>query len=159
MIAREQLANILGTSISKKEFSTLIKSAELKNPGSGLFLETVSDSNGLYVVMAGKVRLVNKNKDLIATINPDGVFGECTLFPQDSFLDYAVRTSKKVELCYIQARALQPLMQKNATLRKHLHDLAQAKDLEQKTKFPQAQESPTNNNNVESSDVTLFNTF
>jgi HlyB family type I secretion system ABC transporter len=156
MITRDKLADSLGSLLSDREFATLMKSAEQQKPDSGLFLEKISDSCGLYIVIAGKVRLVNRNKDLISTLKANDSFGECTLFPDAAFLDYGVRVSKvsgEVQLCYIPGKSVRSLMGKNPQFREHLYGLAEAKDIEQKTKFPQTAETPGDGSIPESNTV------
>ena len=136
MTIKEHLSGLIGEFLAEKELANVIKSAENLTPDPGLFLESISASDGLYILIAGKVRLVNSSKDLITTLHPNQLFGECTLFPKAGFLDYAVRVSPKAELCYIPGKVLRSLIHNNSKFREYLYNLATAKDNEQKSKFP-----------------------
>ena len=146
MITQDQLLDALAhfdNILPSKDLNSLTKFVEFQNPQPGLFLEKIADSYGLYIVITGKVRLVNRDKDLIATLNPRQIFCESTLFPEASFLDYTVRVSGKTQLGYIPGEALQSLISKNPQFREHLYNLAKAKDFEQKNKFEPTQQTLT----------------
>ncbi|UJS05379.1 peptidase domain-containing ABC transporter [Cylindrospermopsis raciborskii] len=135
MTTKEHLSRLIGEFLSEKELASLLRAAELKKPERGLFLKNISASDGFYILITGKVRLVNSSRDLITTLEHDQLFGECTLFPESNFLDYAVTVSTEVELCYIPGKVLRSIIHKNYRFRDYLYNLAIAKDNEQKTKF------------------------
>jgi len=74
MTTKEHLSRLIGEFLSEKELASLVKSAELKKPDPGLLLESISASDGLYIVIAGKVRLVNSSRDLITTSTIWGMY-------------------------------------------------------------------------------------
>jgi ATP-binding cassette subfamily B protein len=135
MTAKEYLSGLVGQFLSEEDLASLVESAEFSKPNPGLLLESISASDGLYILVAGKVRLVNSSLDLISTLHPAQLFGECTLFPEAGFLDYAVRVSPQAELCYIPGKVLRSIIHKNSRFKEYLYNLATAKDNEQKSKF------------------------
>lgn len=137
MTTKEHLSRLIGEFLSEKELTSLVRSAELKNPERGLFLKSISADDGLYILITGKVRLVNSSRDLITTLEQDQIFGECTLFPESRFLDYTVTVPTEAELCYIPGKILRSIIHKNYRFKDYLYNLAIAKDDKQKSKFPQ----------------------
>jgi ATP-binding cassette subfamily B protein len=135
MTTKEYLSGLIGQFLSEEDLASLVESAEFSKPNPGLLLESISASDGLYILVAGKVRLVNSSLDLISTLHPAQLFGECTLFPEAGFLDYAVRVSPQAELCYIPGKVLRSIIHKNSRFKEYLYNLATAKDNEQKRKF------------------------
>ena len=67
LISRNQLNEALGCTLSEKEFSRLQQQIKQIEPSVGLFWETTKAEAGLYIVVAGKSRLVNQASEKICT--------------------------------------------------------------------------------------------
>jgi ATP-binding cassette, subfamily B, bacterial HlyB/CyaB len=109
----EQIATILDKSLSPSELSIYLKSLEIiQPPFSCKFWQTTDANPGIYIVLAGKVRLLDNADNLIATFGVGSSFGEVTLFPEEEFSPYAARASTNLQLCYVARDTLQPLGEK-----------------------------------------------
>ncbi len=63
VISRHELTKALGFNLSEKEFSQLRQQIKIIEPQVGLFWETTKAEAGLYIVIAGKARLVNQSNE------------------------------------------------------------------------------------------------
>ena len=121
LISRQQLTDILGYSFSEKEFNRCLKQIKFLEPKVGLFWETESAEAGVYIIIAGKVRLINSTGDLIATLEAGASFGESTFFPEASFEPYSARASRDLKLCYLPPELLFALIRQHPQIQEHLY--------------------------------------
>ncbi|MEA5535802.1 ABC transporter transmembrane domain-containing protein [Crocosphaera sp. XPORK-15E] len=144
VISRQQLTKALGYSLSEKEFAKLQQQIKIIEPQVGLFWETTKAEAGLYIVMAGKSRLVNQSNEKICTLEIGDTFGECQFFPNEDFENYGVRAGLKTKLCYLSPELLFPLIIQYPQIREHFYQQAQQRNnqlkpaelVQQKTDIP-----------------------
>ena len=129
IISRQQLSDTLGHSFSEKEFKSCLKQIKFLAPKVGLFWESKSAAAGVYIIMAGKVRLIDSRGDLIATLEAPDSFGELTFFPEASFEPYSARASRHLKLCYIPPELLFSLIGKHPQIQDHLSNRVQERNL------------------------------
>jgi ATP-binding cassette subfamily B protein len=128
LVSRQQLINILGYPLSEPEFSNCFKQIKFLEPKVGQFWQSANAEAGVYIVMAGKIRLINSAGDAIATLAAGDTFGECTFFPDAAFEPYSVRASFNVKLGYLTPELLFPLIGKYAQIQEHFYHQAQARN-------------------------------
>ncbi|MGK7873733.1 MAG: peptidase domain-containing ABC transporter [Xenococcaceae cyanobacterium] len=126
LIVREQLVEILGHPLSKQEFNRCLKRIKFLEPKVGKFWQADNTEAGVYIVIAGKVRLINRAGDLITTLEAGTSFGECTFFPEAFFGFYSARASVKAKLCYLPPELLLPLISKYPQIQEHFYRRAKA---------------------------------
>ncbi len=124
-LTQGQLADVLGYSLSEKEIENCLKTLEYLTPKVGKFWQAEGEESGIYIIIAGKVRLLDEAGELITTLNAGATFGECTLFPNADFLSYSARASVNLKLCYLSGKTLIPLIEKYPQIREHLYEVAQ----------------------------------
>lgn len=129
-ISHQQLIEVLGYEFNDLEFQQLYKKIEILKPDVGLFWQADNTEAGIYIIIAGKVRLLDEQNNLITTSQAGSSFGECSLFSEEPFKSYVVRTSVNVKLCYIPSELLFSLIRKHPEIRNHLYQ--QAKSLNAK---------------------------
>nr|AVH79655.1 cyclic nucleotide-regulated ABC bacteriocin/lantibiotic exporter [Desmonostoc muscorum PCC 7121] len=127
-ISHQRLIEVLGYELNHLELQQLYKNIEILEPDVGLFWQTGDAKAGIYIVIAGKVRLLDRQKNLIATLPAGSAFGECSVFPEESLKFYAVRTAVNVKLCYIPQQLIFSLIGKHHKIRHHLYQQAKALD-------------------------------
>ena len=120
-IDKQQLNNVLGTTISDRDFTFCLDNLAVKHPETGQQFWQSKDDAGIYIVLSGKVRLVDSDRELIATINQGGCFAENTLFPDAAFLPYSARASIGVKVGYLSQQLLDRLGDKYPEIREHLY--------------------------------------
>ncbi len=128
LISRNQLNEALGCTLSEQEFSHLRQQIRLIEPPVGLFWETTNAEAGLYIVVAGKSRLVNQANEKICTLEVGDTFGECRFFPDRTFEYYGVRAGLKTKLCYLSPELLFSLIRKYPELREYFYQKAQQRN-------------------------------
>lgn len=95
---------------------------------------------GIYIILSGKVRLLDKSDNLITTISVGESYGELTLFPEENFQSYIARASTDLNLCYLNGDLLRDLMQEYPSISDRLKARAEIWDLlllcRQNSRFP-----------------------
>ena len=125
----QQLAQTLGQTLSEPELSNCFKDIEILEPTAGKrFWQTADAAVGIYIILAGKVRLLDSTDNLIASVGAGASFGELTLFPEEQFQPYAARASLNLKLCYIPGDVLRSLIRKYPSIAEHLHSCALLQD-------------------------------
>jgi HlyB family type I secretion system ABC transporter len=107
------LTAILSEKLSDRELQNCWAQLEIiEPPVAKLFWQSTDAKAGIYLIITGKVRLLNSSGNLISTLTAGSSFGEMTLFPQAEFSFYAARASTNLKLCYLNTEVLQTLMDK-----------------------------------------------
>ncbi|MGK7954195.1 MAG: ABC transporter transmembrane domain-containing protein [Crocosphaera sp.] len=125
LIDRQQINEVLGYALSEQEFFKLQKQIKIIEPKVGLFWETVSAEAGIYIIIEGKVRLVNQLDEKIGTLDKGDTFGECQFFINDGFEHYSIRAGLKTKLIYLSPELLFPLITQYPQIRDHFYEKAQ----------------------------------
>ncbi|MEQ8996471.1 MAG: peptidase domain-containing ABC transporter [Coleofasciculus sp. B1-GNL1-01] len=125
----QQLAQTLGQTLSDAELLNCFQQIQILEPTPGKrFWQTAEATVGLYIILAGKVRLLNSTDDLITSLETGASFGELTLFPEEEFHPYAARASVKLRLCYIPGDVLRSLIRQYPSIKEHLYSSAVRRD-------------------------------
>ena len=120
----------MGQPLLEQELSNCFQQIEILEPNAGKLFWQASDATvGIYVILAGKVRLLNSTDNLIASLEVGGSFGELTLFPESGFQPYTARASVNLKVCYIPGDCLRSLIRKYPLIAEHLHSWAVLWDL------------------------------
>ncbi|MEH2006776.1 ABC transporter transmembrane domain-containing protein [Nostoc sp.] len=120
LVSLEQFNNTLGYSLSTEEFQHCLQQVKFINPKVGKFWQATDNQPGIYIAIAGKVRLLSSADELIATLEAGDSFGEFTLFKEGDFKVYAARASLNLQLGFVPGELLWPLMAKYPQIREHL---------------------------------------
>ncbi len=122
------LSKILGQSPSPADLQACLQQAQFLTPKVGKFWYSTTAEPGIYVVMSGKVRLLDADEELIGTIESACFFGEVTLFPESHLHSYSARASLHLKLCFVPAAPLHELCSRNPEVKQQLLLQAQARD-------------------------------
>ncbi|MFN6570917.1 peptidase domain-containing ABC transporter [Dendronalium sp. ChiSLP03b] len=126
----QQLTQTLGESLSDSEIDMCLAVVEIVEPPvAKQFWQAVAASAGIYIILGGKVRLLDSFNNLITTLSTGASFGELTLFPEEQFNAYVARASVNLKLCYVPQAALQELMHKYPSISDRLTKRAEIWDL------------------------------
>jgi HlyB family type I secretion system ABC transporter len=137
----EQIAHVLGETLQDRELQSCLAGVEIVEPPvAQQFWQAAEAKTGIYIVLAGKVRLLDSADNLITTLSAGASFGELTLFAQEGFIPYSARTSVNLKLCYLKEENLQDLISKYPNIRDRLYERAEFWDLlllcRQNSQFP-----------------------
>ncbi|MCC0178682.1 ATP-binding cassette domain-containing protein [Waterburya agarophytonicola K14] len=125
-----QLQQTLGRSLSQSELNQYTPQIQLVEPSIGKqFWQSSRSTPGIYLILAGKVRLFNAGGQLLTSLNEGSSFGELTLFPQESFRPYVARASFKLQLAFVPGTLLEKLITKDSQLGEHLKQQALFQEL------------------------------
>jgi len=126
----QQLIQTLDEALSESELSNCLQQIQFLEPTVGKQFWQASDTAaGIYIILAGKVRLIGSDDNLIASREAPDSFGELTLFPEGDFQPYGARASVGLKLCYLPQDCLQELLGKHPSIRDRLYHQAVLWDL------------------------------
>ncbi|WP_445635605.1 ABC transporter ATP-binding protein [Nostoc sp. DSM 114161] len=126
----EQLTRSLGESLSDEQLQKCIGVLEIiEPPVAKQFWEATTAAPGIYIILSGKVRLLDSSNNLITTFFSGGSFGELTLFPEHQFSPYVARASVNLKLCYIKGEILEEVILTSASIGDRLLKRAETWDL------------------------------
>ena len=126
LISPQQLSKTLGHNLTEAEVSSCFKQIKCLEPKVGQFWQTTDAEAGIYIVISGKVRLINSAGELITNLEAGDSFGECIFFPEDGFESYSARASLKTKLGYLPPELLFPLISKQPQICEHFYRQAVA---------------------------------
>ncbi|MEQ9482497.1 peptidase domain-containing ABC transporter [Coleofasciculus sp. F4-SAH-05] len=127
-ISRQHLSDSLGHDFSESQFSNCLKQIKIIEPQLGQFWQSNQSEAGLYLIITGKVRLIDANGELITTLKPGDTFGEVTFFPDEPFQPYSARASRHLQLSYIPPTLLFSLVQNHPHIRDYLYHRAKVRN-------------------------------
>jgi HlyB family type I secretion system ABC transporter len=126
----EQLTQTLGESLSEEELDRCLRGLEFVEPSvAKQFWHATTAQPGIYIVLTGKVRLLDSSNNLITTLLSGASFGELTLFPGEEFSPYIARASVSLQLCYINQEILQEIIRTHSSIRDRFLRRAEVWDL------------------------------
>ncbi|AFZ55765.1 peptidase domain-containing ABC transporter [Anabaena cylindrica FACHB-243] len=102
-----QITHILGDSLSSQELENCIQGLEIIEPPiAKQFWQAITAAPGIYIVLSGKVRLLDGLNNLISTLTSGSSFGELTLFPEQKLSSYVARASVNLTLGYLSQEVI-----------------------------------------------------
>ncbi len=134
VLSQEQLCHkiiaTLGKSLIEQDIQSCLKEIEIIEPKvAKLFWRSTQAKPGIFIVLAGKARLLDGLDNLIATVESGASFGEQSLFGKENFINLAARASTSLKLCYLSGEALYSLMEKHPLFRDRLYRRAEFWDI------------------------------
>jgi ATP-binding cassette, subfamily B, bacterial HlyB/CyaB len=127
LVSLQQLQKTLGSTLAEAEVQRCLKQAKFLTPKVGKFWQGIDGKAGIYIVLAGKVRLLDETDELIATLETGDSFGEFTLFPETDFKPYGARAGVNLRLFFLPSEILSPLIAKHPQIQEHLHNQARSR--------------------------------
>jgi HlyB family type I secretion system ABC transporter len=129
-VINEPIRQALGEDLSAKDLAFCAKLMVEVAPTAGQLLWSESESPpGLYLLLAGKVRLVDGQGNLIVSLAGGTALGEFFLFEKDDLQPYWVRASQGAALGYFSPEDARRIAQTYPHVRKRLYERALQRDL------------------------------
>ena len=98
-----KIIKVFGETLPERELQSCLKNAQFLEPADAkLFWQSTEAQKGLYIILEGKIRLLDYSENLITTLTSGASFGEVTLFEEQQFIPYAVRASHSLKLCFLK---------------------------------------------------------
>lgn len=134
VLSQEQLCQkiiaTLGESLTEQDIQGFLKKVEIIEPKvAKLFWRSPEAKPGIFIVLAGKVRLLDDSDNLIATVSCGASFGEQSLFGEQNFFNLTARASTSLKLCFINGEILQGFIEKYPQVKEHLYKRAEFWDI------------------------------
>jgi Cyclic nucleotide-binding domain len=133
-ISDDRLIQVLGTEIAAVDLGQLQAQMQLLaiEPGTS-FWQSSQSPPGLYIIIAGKVRLFDRQGERVLTLTVGQSFGESTLFPDADFQPYTAKAALvvggvEILVGKIAREDLQAIWRKYPASQHHLSQQAQLLD-------------------------------
>jgi len=127
-LSGEQLCTVLGYPLSPEDLQPCLRQVKYLTPKVGKFWQGTEVEAGIYIVLSGKVRLLDDAGELIATLDVGASFGEFTLFPEAGFPAYAARASVNLHLAFLTKELLYQLIDKYPQIYDYLRKQAEERN-------------------------------
>lgn len=124
-IALSTLTDIFGQTISDRHYQDCLQQVQYLTPKVGKFWQGTQERSGIYLILSGKVRLLDYQEELIATLESGEVFGEFTLFPDSNFTAYDARAAMNLQLAFFPQATIFDLFRNYPQIQERLWQQAQ----------------------------------
>jgi HlyB family type I secretion system ABC transporter len=133
-VSIDRLDRVLGAEISPPDLNEIQAQTQLLTitPGTS-FWQSSDGRSGLYIILAGKVRLFDLQGERIATLTVGKSFGASTLFPDADFSPYLAKAALvvggvEILVGFIPQAAIEAWWGKYPSIRTHLNERARHLD-------------------------------
>ncbi|NJP22614.1 MAG: hypothetical protein HC763_30520 [Hydrococcus sp. CRU_1_1] len=118
MVFSKQKLNLgLGNILSQIQLQECLEQIQIIEPKPGQLFWTSNVSNpGVYLILEGKIRLLDQKENLIASSIEAGL-GQISLFPEADLQTYMLRASLGLKLGYLDNNSLQFLFKRQPELK------------------------------------------
>jgi HlyB family type I secretion system ABC transporter len=132
------LAKALGCTLPGKTVSDIYSQLQIiESQSSKAFWQSEDGEAGLYVMLAGRIRLIDGDRNYLATLEEGQTFGELTLFPNMAFKPYSARfTKESAIIAFLSKRHLDLLTRDRPEILDYLYNQAQKHDSQKHGSFP-----------------------
>ena len=127
-LALSTLTQIFGETISDRHYQDCLQQVHYQTPNVGKFWQGTEARSGLYLILAGKVRLLDSQEELIATLESGEAFGQFTLFPDTNFTPYDGRASINLQLAFFPQATIFELFRNYPQIQEQLWQQAQERN-------------------------------
>ena len=112
------------------DLDRLLKKAQIIEPSPGeAFWSSDSGSPGIYLILEGKVRLLDRQENLVVSLSSGMMLGQISLFPREPLKVHAARASWGLKIAYLSLANLQKYLTPESALEQHLYRQALTWDL------------------------------
>jgi HlyB family type I secretion system ABC transporter len=112
LISTQQLDEIFLTSLTPKEYQYCIDNGRVIDPELGKLWTSEDITAGLYIILAGKVRLLDQDDEPIESLGVGQYFGEYTFFSGEDLATYTARAGVNVQIWFLPLGVLNSLAHK-----------------------------------------------
>ena len=126
----QQFQQAFNNTLSESDLNYLLDKLQIISPNPGEpFWDARSSRAGIYLILEGKVRLLDPQDNLLVSLPPGMIFGQMSLFPEAQLQPHAARASWGLKLGYLSLESLEKYLSPESSLRQHLHHQALTWDL------------------------------
>jgi ATP-binding cassette, subfamily B, bacterial HlyB/CyaB len=125
VISPQQFDEIFHAAITPQDYQYCLKNARLLSPELGKLWTIDNIAAGLYIIIAGKVRLLDDDDEPIASLGVGEYFGEYTFSPTEDLAIYTARAGVNVQIWFLPQEVLNSLIDKYPNIRQQLWETVQ----------------------------------
>lgn len=108
--------------LSGSELDLLYQQLEIIKPEPGEpFWNSASSSPGIYLILEGKVRLLDDQDNLLVSLSEGTILGQISLFSQAELKSHSARASWGLKLGYLSLESLQEYLLPQSNLEQYLY--------------------------------------
>lgn len=127
--ANQQFKQAFGNILDQSDLARLVEKIQIISPNPGAQFWNADSSPGIYLVLEGKVRLLDSQDNLLVSFAEGTMFGQTSLFPLKKFQSCGARASWGLKLGYLSQADLGKYLSPGAKLEQHLYHQALSWDL------------------------------
>ncbi len=126
----QQFKQAFNGTLAESDLRLLTKKIQILAPNPGEpFWSAKSCPPGIHLILEGKVRLLDQQDDLVASLSEGMMFGQISLFPWEKLQPHAARASWGAKLGYLSLADLRKYLLPESELSQQLYHQALAWDL------------------------------
>ena len=126
----QQFKQAFNHTILGADLDRLLKKAQIIDPSPGEpFWSSDSSPPGIYLILEGKVRLLDRQENLVVSLSPGMMLGQISLFPREPLQNHAARASWELKIGYLSQANLQKYLTPESPLEQQLYRQALTWDL------------------------------
>jgi HlyB family type I secretion system ABC transporter len=115
--------------LSASELNQFISQLKIIEPNPGeLFWSSDRQAKGIYLILAGKARIIDLENNLIASVS-QGWLGQIDLFAESGWQPYSLRASLGLKLAYLDAKSAQFWLETYPQLQEYIYCQGEKWDL------------------------------
>jgi ATP-binding cassette subfamily B protein len=115
--------------LSESQLQQFLSQLEIIEPNPGeLFWHFDRIEAGIYLILAGKVRLIDHEDNLIASLS-QGWLGQIDLFAESGWQPYSLRASLGLKLAYLNTKSAKFWLETHPQLQEHIYCQGEKWDL------------------------------
>jgi HlyB family type I secretion system ABC transporter len=133
VISHQQFDEIFQIAITPQDYQYCLKNGQLLDPDLGKLWQSESISAGVYIIITGKVRLLDGDEEPIASLGAGEYFGEYTLFPAEPLSIYTARAGVKVRIWFLPKQVVGTLIDRYPGIQQELWDTVRVRCVDSTT--------------------------
>ena len=126
----QQFKQVFNHTLTEANLARLVKNAQIIDPNPGEpFWSSDSSPPGVYLILEGKVRLLDCHENLVVSLAPGMMLGQISLFEREPLQAHAARASWGLKVAYLSQTNLQKYLTPESPLEQQLYHQALTWDL------------------------------
>jgi len=126
----QQFRRSFTDALPKSELDRLLKQLKIIEPSPGEpFWDSRTSQAGIYMILHGKIRLLDSNDNLIVSLPKGSLFGQISLFSNANLQPHAARASLGLKLGYLDLESVRDFLQPESDFKRRLYRQAIEFDL------------------------------
>jgi HlyB family type I secretion system ABC transporter len=126
----QQFRQSFSNTLPKSELDRLLRQLKIIEPSPGEpFWDSRTSQAGIYIILQGKIRLLDSNDNLIASLAEGSLLGQISLFPNANLQPHAARASLGLKLGYLDLESVRDFLQPESDFKRRLYRQAIEWDL------------------------------